>query len=145
MALGYPDIVFRPRDAYAEVLTLHASRGADLTLGLFPSRQPERSDMVELSAAGEVERLVIKQPDRGLRHTWSIAVWEPIFTAYLHRNLARAPTPSRELYVGDLVQAALDDGLKVAARAFDDGASVDLGTPAALAAPPDWLEPPPAR
>lgn len=141
IALGFPDIVFQPDDAFLRLLRAQRNRSADVVLGLFPNRQPERSDMVETAEDGSVERILIKQPDHGLPYAWSIAVWTPTFTTYLHRFRAdhrHAPTP-RELYVGDVVQAAIDDGLYVAAEIFEQGASADLGTPEALAAPPDWV------
>lgn len=139
VALGYPDIVFEPADAYAHVIERRARTGADVALGLFPSDQPEASDMVELGPDGSVERFVIKQPDRGLRFTWSIAVWGPEFTEYLHRYLRRDRVHAKELYVGDVIQAATEEEMTVEAVAFDEGASVDLGTPEALAHPPDWV------
>lgn len=142
IALGFPDIVFHPADAFLELRRVQHNRGADVVLGLFPNRQPERSDMVETDDDGTVRRILIKQADHGLPHAWSIAVWTPVFTRYLARFRAdhrHAPEP-RELYVGDVVQAAIDDGLYVAAHLFEQGASADLGTPEALAAPPTWIE-----
>ncbi len=139
VALGYPDIVFRPTDAYRHVARARARLDADVALGLFPSDQPEKSDMVDLAPDGEVRRLVIKQRDRGLPYTWSIAVWTPRFTDYLHDFAADRSAGSRELYVGDVIQSALDDGLSVVAHPFEDGASTDLGTPEALAHPPRWV------
>lgn len=139
VALGFPDIIFTPEDAYGEVIEERRLRGADVALGLFPSDQPESSDMVELRPDGTVQRLVIKQPDRGLTHTWSIAVWSPTFTEYLHERLRHPTDRADELYVGNVLQAAMEDGLSVATRVFTRGASVDLGTPRVLAQPPDWV------
>jgi glucose-1-phosphate thymidylyltransferase len=139
VALGYPDIVFRPADAYRQLAGTWGHGGADVALGLFPGSQPERSDMVELGPAGGVRRIYVKQPDRGLTFTWSIALWGPRFTGYLHEIARRTDERPRELHVGDVIQHAIDNGLRVVARAFADGASTDLGTPAALARPPRWL------
>jgi glucose-1-phosphate thymidylyltransferase len=139
VALGFPDVVFRPADAYRRLIDTQRGTGADVVLGLFPSTEPEKSDMVELDAEGGIVRLVIKQPDRGLRYTWSIAVWSPAFTEYLHRCARRDHDPEAEIYVGDVIQAAIRDGLTVRAEVFPDGANIDLGTRDTLTAPPDWI------
>ena len=139
VALGYPDIVFRPMGAYSRVIDTLSSTGADIALGLFPSDQPEKSDMVELAPDGTIRRIVIKQPDRGLEMTWSIALWRPRFTEILHRFVRLAGKRKQELYVGDVISAAMAEGMSVVGHPFRDGHSSDLGTPEALRHPPDWL------
>lgn len=134
VALGFPDILFAPADAYACLLDRQSATGADLVLGLFPTDRPEKTDMVELDAAGRVRRLVIKQPDRGLRYTWSIAVWSPPFTRHLVAAAAAPSVASGELWVGDVVTSALAAGLGVEAVTFPGGSYRDLGTPEDLAA-----------
>ncbi len=135
VALGYPDVIFRPVDAFAHLGEALGATGADVVLGLFPTAQPERSDMVVLDDAGNVVRFEIKQPDQGLRFTWSIAVWTPRFTEYLHAFVADPPDADTELYVGDVIQAAMADGLLVRAVPFPEGCSTDLGTPETPAEP----------
>ncbi len=131
VALGFPDILFEPRDAYRHLLDRLDGAGADVVLGLFPTDQHEKTDMIELDADGRrVRRLVIKQADAGLDYTWSIAVWTPAFSGYLHDFLARRDTDAAgELYVGQVIQAAIDDGLVVESVTFPDGSYLDVGTP----------------
>lgn len=139
VALGFPDILIRPATAFAAVRRRQEATGADLVLGLFPTTHPERADMVELDAAGRPLRLRIKEPDRGLAYTWSIAVWTPLFTEFLHAYVERQPAPGaarppgRELHAGDVVQAALEQGMAAEAVAFREGDSLDVGEPEALA------------
>jgi glucose-1-phosphate thymidylyltransferase len=132
VVLAFPDILLRPREAYARVLAAYRAGRSDLVLGLFPTRQPEKTDMVELAVDGSVRALVIKQPDRGLRWTWSLAVWGPRFGALLAARVAASPEGrrgDRELYVGDVVEEAIASGLSVAAERFPDGSYLDIGTP----------------
>lgn len=135
VALGFPDILFEPEDAYAHLIELHDEGQADVVLGLFPTDRCEKTDMVELEADGKrVRRLVIKKPDRGLRFTWSIAVWGPRFTHYLHeqvqyQNANQRQGNTKELYVGDVIQSAIDDGLVASSVAFPGGSYLDIGTP----------------
>ncbi len=139
VALGFPDIVFHPQQAFAELLTRQESTKADIVLGLFPTDQGARSDMVELDAKGKIRRIVIKQPDSGLEYMWSIAVWTLRFTRFLHEYLRTVDATGkdrgasgRELFVGDVVQAALEDGLSSEAVLFPEGRLLDVGTPEGL-------------
>ncbi|TNF79756.1 MAG: dTDP-glucose pyrophosphorylase [Acidobacteria bacterium] len=139
VALGFPDIVFQPQDAFRQILERQQTTRAPLVLGLFPTDQGPRSDMVELDNGGRARRIVIKQPGTDLRFMWSIAVWTPRFTDYLHRFL-ESPPPTREdkrglgreLFIGDVVQTAIEDGFEVETVVFDQGQILDVGTPESL-------------
>jgi len=139
VALGFPDIVFRPQDAFQQLLERQQATAAPVVLGLFPTDQGPRSDMVELDSDGRARRIVIKEPGTDLRFMWSIAIWTARFTDYLHRFLERPAVPreaesggGRELFIGNVVQAAIDDGLEVQTVVFADGSILDVGTPESL-------------
>ncbi|MGH8502045.1 MAG: nucleotidyltransferase family protein [Gammaproteobacteria bacterium] len=133
IALGFPDILFEPADAYARLLAHQSSTGAEVVLGLFPAARPHNCDMVALGAQGQVRQIVIKPAATELRYTWMIAVWTPVFTQFMHAHLVglldRQSLAARELFVGDVLQAAIDAGLRVEAECFDDGRALDIGTP----------------
>ena len=73
VALGFPDILLQPTRAFADVTERLCTTGADAVLGLFPTDRCEKTDMVALDEHGVPTELVIKQADRGLRYTWSMA------------------------------------------------------------------------
>jgi glucose-1-phosphate thymidylyltransferase len=135
VALGFPDILFAPHDAYGPLLERLLAGTADVVLGLFPTEQHEKTDMVELAddeLAGDdgavaVRDLVIKQPSRGLRYTWSIACWRPRFTEVLAKAATAAPHAA--LHVGDVIRTAIARRLRVEGVPFDDGSYLDIGTP----------------
>jgi glucose-1-phosphate thymidylyltransferase len=131
VAFGFPDILLRPDDTFSGLLARLEATGADVVLGLFPADRPERVDMVELDDSGRVRRILVKPERTELDFAWLTAVWTPAFTTYLHDFLARgsAAGPERELYVGDVLQAAADDGLHIAGVTFPDAAFRDVGTP----------------
>jgi len=141
VVVGFPDIIFHPADAFGQLLSRRAITGADLVLGLFPADQPHKMDMVDLDDEGQVRRIAIKPLQTHLRYTWFIAVWTPVFTRFMHEYLAAilyendhdgAPDhviEQRELYLGDVIQAAIDRGLQVESVTFPDGTYVDIGTP----------------
>jgi len=141
VALGFPDILFQPKDAYARVLARQTATAADVVLGLFPSSQPEKVGMVEFDQTGRVSLIVEKAKTSHLRYMWAIAVWTPTFTQFMHDHLAaieqhrasgsrdELPTVTRELPIGDVIQAAIDQGLHVQAEVFLEGRYLDIGTP----------------
>lgn len=142
VALGFPDIIFEPADAYAQALARLRASGAAVVLGLFATDQPHTTDMVATDAAGRVERILVKPPQSDLRYSWMLCVWTPAFTEFLHAHLAEvearradpdpARRPQREIFVGDVIQAAIDSGMHVDSVAFPEGSALDVGTPGNL-------------
>jgi len=140
VALGFPDIMFQPDDAFVQLLAQQAATKADVVLGLFPTDQPHAADMVEWDDSGQVRRIVIKPAQTDLRYAWIIAVWTPAFTHFMHAYLVAIqkgaqdkasngkPKP-RELFVGHVIQAAIEAGLRVEKLLFPDGSYRDIGTP----------------
>lgn len=133
VALAYPDIIFDPPDAFSPLIHRLEGTRADLVLGLFPAEDPERVDMVALDDAGRPTEIVIKQPDRGLRYSWTMAAWGPRFTEFLVNSASAQRSAPVEPSVGDVVQAALDAGILVAAVTFEHGSYIDVGSPEGLA------------
>jgi glucose-1-phosphate thymidylyltransferase len=141
VAFGFPDIIFQPDDAFVQLLARQADKHADIVLGLFPAHQPQKMDMVDLDDDGRVRLIVIKPPQTHLRYTWIIAVWTPVFTRFMHEHLAAiqnvqeqddagsSAREQRELFVGDVIQAAIHDNLRVEAVLFPDATYLDIGTP----------------
>jgi glucose-1-phosphate thymidylyltransferase len=140
IALGFPDILFQPENAYLKVLSKLKDYKADAVLGLFPADQPQKTDMVEVDDNGLVRSIHIKTDQTELYYAWEIAVWTPAFTNYMHNyvlSLQESHVKSsssdlkdpRELFVGDVIQAAIKDNMKVDSVTFKDGACLDIGTP----------------
>lgn len=137
VALAYPDILFEPKDAFSQLLDRQAGTGADLVLGLFPCDIPERVDMVALDDEMSPIDVVIKQPDRGLRYSWAIAVWTPRFTRLLIDFVRMVDSGLEEVVfhsfadepsVGHVIQKAIADDLSVEAVVFEEGSYIDIGT-----------------
>jgi len=140
IALGFPDILFEPADAYGRLLAHQERSGADVVLGLFPAQTPEKMDMVETDSRGRVREIHIKPRATALRLTWIIAVWTPAFTRFMHTYLAEILDEvraggyphrerPREPYVGDVLRAAIRQGMVVETLRFEQGWCLDIGTP----------------
>ena len=134
VALGFPDVIFEPIDAYARLIERQASTGADLVLGLFPTERCQTTDMVELAPNGRVIRVEIRPASTTLRYNWLIAVWGPAFTRFLRETVRSAPAVEGELQIGAVVQGAVAGGLHVEGVEFPGGSYRDIGTPDQLAA-----------
>jgi glucose-1-phosphate thymidylyltransferase len=143
VALGFPDIIFQPRDAFLLLLAQQAVTSADMVLGLFPTDQQQDADMVELDDNGRVLRIIIKPFQTHLRYTWMIAVWSPVFTRFMHdylvdnqrvheNDIDNNKTELKELSLSELIQAAIDNNLLVESVLFHNGSFLDIGTPATL-------------
>jgi len=77
--------------------------------------------------------------------TWGIALWTPAFTAFTHAFVQRAAVnipgvrgAEREIYVGDVIQAAIDQGMAVHAVDLSSVPYLDIGTPEGLQRALDW-------
>ncbi|MEP6889454.1 MAG: sugar phosphate nucleotidyltransferase [Nitrospirota bacterium] len=138
VAFGFPDILFDADDAFVQLLERQASTGADVVLGLCPVAQSWTMDMVEVDDKGGVRSIVIKPAVASLGYGWIIAVWSPVFTQFLHEHL---PSQQREgiseggmegqseLSVGHVLQAALQNGLRMEGVQFPECFYLDIGTP----------------
>lgn len=134
VALGFPDVLFEPVDAYARLVERQAATGAALVLGLFPTERFRSTDMVELGDDGRILRVEVRPESTTLRYNWLIAVWSPVFTRFLHDAVASAPVVEGELQIGAVVRAAVEGGLRVEGVEFPEGSYRDIGTPGELAA-----------
>jgi glucose-1-phosphate thymidylyltransferase len=144
VALGFPDVIFQPVDAYARLVERQAATAADLVLGLFPTERFQSTDMVELGPDGRVVRVEVRPESTALRFNWLIAVWGPAFTRFLHETVQGQAAGEEEFQIGTVVQGAVAAGLHVEGVEFPGGSYRDVGTPAELAAAMRenaWIEP----
>lgn len=141
VAFGFPDIIFQPDDAFVRLLTRQAESRADIVLGLFPAHQPHKMDMVALDADGRINGIQIKPEQTHLHYTWIIAVWNSGFTEFMHDYIATSQRridqgkacsnagETQELFLGDVIQAAITNHIKADTVIFPDGNYLDIGTP----------------
>jgi glucose-1-phosphate thymidylyltransferase len=136
VALSFPDMVFWPPDLFIRVIARHAQSDADVVLGLASCDCPHTADMVAIESTGRVRHFFIKQPETSLRYAWVAAVWTPTFTQfmhdYVHEAIRSGEARRRELYVGDVMPAALDSGIHVDSVSFRNGGYFHIGSPEML-------------
>lgn len=135
VALGFPDILFTANNAFARLISLQAATNADVVLGLFPSDPKHASDRTVLSDT-RIEKIIVKSLDEDLFYTWAIAFWTPRFTKFLHEYLSTQSRPTDvtgELYLGHIIQAAIEARLDVRGTLVSDKPFIDIGVPENLA------------
>ncbi len=125
---GMPDTIIRPPDAFAVLLAAQDQMQADLTLGLFRTREPWRFGMVEYDRDHRLVRCVDKPRSSDLEYMWGIACWGPAFTEYLGQFVAEA-SGRQEMLLGDAFNRAAASGLRVGCLPFPEGDYLDVGSP----------------
>jgi len=141
VACGLPDIIFQPDDAFVRLLARQTETKADVVLAVFPTDRPEKWDMLDLDKQCRIQRFIIKPSQTHLRYTWVVAVWTPVFTNFMHKYLVNHQkieeqnnaegnvAQQKELYLGDVFQAAIHNDMHIDTVIFHEGSCIDIGTP----------------
>lgn len=134
VAIGFPDILFTPRNAFEALIKKQQQTNTDVVLGLFRAPHPEKMDMVAFDQTGAIKSIQIKPQHTTLVWTWILAVWNPVFSEFMHQNLqimlSEFETNKRtECHVGTFFQLALKAGITFECIYFNEGELIDIGTP----------------
>jgi len=141
VALGFPDIIISPEHCFSLLIEKINSDNVDIVLGIFPISSYSKWDMIEFDGREKIKNIVIKQNRPDLHYGWSVVVWKPAFTKYINDYLTiqlknrpdgtiKLPDNQiREIYVGDIIQDAISNGMKIDYVKFDNGNCIDIGTP----------------
>jgi glucose-1-phosphate thymidylyltransferase len=126
--MGMPDTILRPATMLRELRHFHDREGADVSLAVAPTNEPERLGPVSWDSSGRVVEILDKPAAPPHNRVWTVACWSAAFTEFLH-DRARTVSPGEtELVLGAVFQAAVDEGLRVRALWFPDGEYIDVGT-----------------
>ncbi len=102
-----------------------------------PIDRPDKWDMIEYDSHNKIKRIVIKSSNvKLLKYGWFNAVWNSEFTEYLNSyvsNLLNEKSAidlkNSEIYLGDVIREAIEDGYNVETVIFGNGTCLDIGTP----------------
>jgi|APTNR8051073442_1049403.scaffolds.fasta_scaffold08445_4 glucose-1-phosphate thymidylyltransferase len=143
VAFGFPDIILQPDDVFSRLAERQALTGADAVLAAYPTDEPSKWGVIGIDRELNVYRVVEKPMGSDLRLAWAAAVWSPAFTRFLDFILSQwAPALQAnrdeggvdEMAFGDVLQAAIDAGLRIEAEIIRDGSALDIGRPETLRA-----------
>jgi glucose-1-phosphate thymidylyltransferase len=142
VALGFPDVLFGPKDAFRQALQKLSATRADLMLGLYRAHDTRISDMVAIDRGGRVLEIALKPYSTKLKLGWMFAVWTPTFTEFMHNYLTVPRTAAQlpgtalpnELTVGHVIQAAIRESIVIKSIVFHRQKYLDIGTQEGLQA-----------
>ncbi|MEM7208260.1 MAG: hypothetical protein AAF434_10575 [Pseudomonadota bacterium] len=126
---GFPDILFSAPDPFSAMLKALQENHYDVVLGSFRTDRPEKMDVVDIDPNGRVTDIRIKQPALTPQYAWILATWTPVFSEFMHKYLQGEFSGASEIYVGTVLQAALDIGMPIGSVRFDGETCTDIGTP----------------
>lgn len=141
VAMGLPDVVLSPPDAFARVIHRYRSTEADLALGLFPWRPPPTNDRIEVDPTGRVVGYHTTNPPPHLTRTWGALAWGPRFAEFLRAETEAWEAEHRrddEMLISSVLVSALEAGLIMHGVDFPDGSMLDIGTRVGLSRLVDW-------
>jgi glucose-1-phosphate thymidylyltransferase len=116
---GFPDTIWEPREGFRTLLASLAD-GEDVVLGVFPTEEPERSDVVVMENSGRISAVEVKPEQPASDLIWGCGVAR----ASALDGLVGYDEPGH--YFDTLAHAGRLRGVRL--RSF-----VDIGTPDALA------------
>jgi glucose-1-phosphate thymidylyltransferase len=134
VAFGFPDIIFHAPGAFARLLSGYWENRADVALGVFRIKKASNDDRVVLDRKGWVKKFEVSASGARDPHTWTIAVWGPRFTQFVHDFLqGESDCGKFELTMGHILEPAFRNGLRLWGILFSKGSYLDIGTPESLA------------
>ena len=131
VALGFPDTIYNTKRIYINLLERLNETDADVVLGLFPADYPQNADGVEIDSEGIIRRVIAKPHDASSKTVWAAAVWRPDFSRFMHEyiaNIERGTHDQKELQIGHIVQAAIEEGHRIQGVHVSDQPIIDVGT-----------------
>lgn len=140
VAIGFPDILIKPRGVYSKLLDkLHSNKKTDIVLGLFPSPEPLKWDMVDIRENKIHDIFIKSEKGKHLKYTWVIAVWRASFSRFLNdylNNLLLSKKDSKllssECQLSNIFLSFMKKEFRIDYVFFDEGKCMDIGSPERL-------------
>ena len=120
---GMADTIITPMDIFRQMSAASHSED-DVVLGLFKTTRPEKFGMVDFDQSGRVRQVIDKPSMTNLQYMWGCIIWHPDFTELLHCCVTREAVAD----FAQVLNTAIQEGLRVRGVCFDQGSYVDLGT-----------------
>lgn len=126
--MRFPDTIVIPQDCFQTLYSFHKSKNSQLTLGVFPTKHPERLGPVVIDEEGRVVCIEDKPSKPSARNTWNCIIWEDSFldrvVSYVENE--RAVENKKELIISDVFKMFIEGGNRVYAYEFKDGHCYDI-------------------
>ena len=127
--MKFPDTIVYPYDCFKNLYELHLRKASDLTLGIFPTKAPERLGPVVLNPDGMVLKIQDKPKNPLASNTWNIIIWEDSFldlTVKMVEEARLQGKTEKELLISDGFERTMETGLSVYGYMYEDGFCHDV-------------------
>ena len=126
--MKFPDTLVYPQNCFQKLYQFHQSKKADLTLGVFPTKNPQRLGPVVVDDSGRVLKIEDKPKNPSAMNTWNVLIWEDKFLDLVvkHVDEYRTKQSDKELVLYDIFLQAIQQNLEVYAYEFENGSCYDI-------------------
>lgn len=127
--MRFPDTIISSNKYLNELIAFHNSKNSELTLGVFPTENPERLGPVLYDESGKVLKIEDKPKTPSANNTWNCLIWEPSFTGKIVESVVayrKSEYSNKELIISDIMNLFLEEKHRVYAKEFSDGSCFDI-------------------
>ncbi len=125
---GMPDTCVLPTDCFVQLLEEHEKHGSCLSLGLFQTSEPHKYGMIKTDSHNRVFYHKDKPNNTSAEYMWGIAIWEPVFSDFILKNIAKfTEEKTGELTFGDVMDRFMNNNT-IYGFTIKRGRYYDVGT-----------------
>lgn len=130
IVFGMSDTIIEPENSFIELKNAFHKQQPDLLLGCFLTENFRKFGMVDFDLkTNKVHATIDKPQTTSLKHMWGCCVWNYAFATFMQHYLKNFPMATeKEVVFGDIINAAILQGMKVLATPLDQGKYIDIGT-----------------
>ncbi|QNU66079.1 hypothetical protein EHE19_014480 [Ruminiclostridium herbifermentans] len=129
--MGMPDTIVLPFECFEVLYDVHKENKSDLTLGVFPTDNPQSLAPVEYDLKTKrVLKIYDKPKEIDINNTWNIAIWSKRFTELIHEYYCEELSKvqdKKEIILSDIFNLAIHRNFEVFCHFFAEGQCFDLG------------------
>lgn len=119
--MRFPDTVLAPDDCIKKILGVHREKEADLTLGIFPTDNPQKLGPVLIGEDNRVLKIQDKPQTPCAYNTWNCLIWEDAFLNKVVEHVKKMHHHQKELLIYDVINECLNDGMGVYGVLMENG------------------------
>ena len=124
---GMPDTIFYPREALKILLDNHNMYKNEVTLGVFPTKNPSKYGMVEFNKHMNLTNVIDKPKVSNLHFMWGCACWNTSFMQFMVEYI-KVNDVNGELVLSDVFKSAIQKNISIKVTPFYNGEYYDIGT-----------------
>lgn len=127
--MRFPDTVITPPDCLKDVLEFHRQKKADITLGVFSTKNPEKLAPVIIGDDDRVIKIEDKPQKPTVANTWNCVIWEESFLVEVLSYIEESGKDcEKELLLSDIIMRCVSKNMRVFAKVVKQGECYDYSS-----------------